>query len=875
MNRSFFSILLLAALLFSACDPNRRARRNSDSTISVSTDTLDISPRPDPSYQASATREHDLLHTRLEVSFDWEKRYLYGKATLSLRPYFYPMNELLLDARGMEIKEVSLLQGAGKKALGYAYKNDSLLIYLGKTYTRSESYSVFIDYVAKPDELKAGGSNAISSDKGLYFINPDGKDPGKPKQIWTQGETQASSAWFPTIDRPNERMTQEIFMTVEDKYVTLSNGALVHSQKNPDGTRTDHWKMDLPHAPYLVMMAVGEFAVVKDKWRDKEVSYYVEKKYEPYARAVFGRTPEMMEFFSKKLGVDYPWAKYAQICVRDYVSGAMENTSATVHGEKLQQTEREMLDGNYEDYISHELFHQWFGDLVTCESWSNLPLNESFATYGEDLWEGFAYGSDAEEFHSHQSREGYFRETSQGKIEPLIRYYVVDREDMFDSHSYNKGGQVLRMLHWYVGDEAFFAALKLYLETNKYKAVEIHNLRLAFEQVTGEDLNWFFDQWFLSAGHPELTITYGYDAVRSEQTVQLEQTQRGGDGIPEVFRLPLDVDVYVAGEVTRHRIVMDQRKQSFSFKTAAKPDLVNVDAAKRLLADKEDKKSRSEWAYQFSHAPLYLDRFEALAALAPRGKSKKDEFALEVLGKALEDKFWYIRHSAINRMGAEAKQFRTALVRMAQQDEKAAVREAALAALSEHVGGEDLMPLYKQSLGDKSYDVLGTALRAITALDPAEGMKLAAPFEKEESESVKLALCQLYAQAGSDANYEFFVQSADQINGFALIGYLNSYGQFLTRCSDETVIKGLSVYEKIYAQYKSPFFRSFAGNSLETMRKGYVEKQKEFQRRIDELAATKSDATGIEAYREKLRKAKEMETMIAEKKKELEKKKEK
>jgi aminopeptidase N len=241
-----------------------------------------------------------------------------------------------------------------KTPLQYSYENDVITIQLDKVYKNNEEYTVFIEYVSKPNELKKqGGSAAITDDKGLYFINPEGKEKDKPMEIWTQGETQSSSVWFPTIDRPNERMTQEIYMTVDKKYVTLSNGELVSSFDNGDSTRTDYWKMDLPHAPYLAMMAVGDFAVVKDnKWRGKEVNYYVDKAFEPYAKAVFGNTPEMLEFFSNILGVEYAWNKYSQIVAHDFVSGAMENTTATLHSEYLQRTDRELLDKDYEDYIS-------------------------------------------------------------------------------------------------------------------------------------------------------------------------------------------------------------------------------------------------------------------------------------------------------------------------------------------------------------------------------------------------------------------------------------------------------------------------------------------------------------------------------------------
>ena len=398
MNYKYFKILscFLFVGLWSGCQVNKPPVTENTATVQTpppaTPDSVPTTGMPDVAtakgpYQPATTQLHDLMHTRLRVRFDWQKQYLIGEATLTLKPYFYPQKTLILDAKGMDIKQVQLVADAGEKDLKYTYDQHKLTITLDKTYTRTDQYQVFIAYTAKPNELEAKGSAAITSDKGLYFINPLGQDPNKPRQIWTQGETEANSAWFPTIDKPNQKMTQEIYITVEAKYTTLSNGSLQYSRKNADGTRTDYWKMEKPHSPYLAMLAVGEFAVIKDKWRNIDVDYYVEPQYKNTAKAVFGNTPTMMEFFSTKLGFDYPWNKYAQVVVRDFVSGAMENTTASTFMESVQVDRRGLLDANWDYIIAHELFHQWFGDLVTLESWANLPLNESFANYSEYLWE--------------------------------------------------------------------------------------------------------------------------------------------------------------------------------------------------------------------------------------------------------------------------------------------------------------------------------------------------------------------------------------------------------------------------------------------------------------------------------------------------------
>src|ERR1700742_921775 len=393
-------------------------------------------------YRATPPKINDLIHTKLDVHFDYKKCYMYGKEWVTLKPHFYPTDTLRLDAKGMDIKNISIVKNGKNIPLKYKYEDSlSLNIQLDKVYHNNENYTVYIDYTSKPNELHVKGSAAINDAKGLYFINPDGTEKDKPTQIWTQGETESNSCWFPTIDRSEQKTTDEISMTVPAKYVTLSNGRLASQKLNSDGTRTDTWKMELPHSPYLFMMAVGDFKIYHDKWRNKEVNYYLEPKYAPYAKEIFGMTPELIEFYSKTLGVDYPWNKYAQIVVRDYVSGAMENTTATLHGEQVQKTARELID-SYNDEsqvdIAHELFHQWFGDYVTTESWSNITMNESFADFSETLWSTYKYGKDEGDAHNYNAMVNYLSNPA-NKTKNLVRFYYDDKEDVFDAVSYQKG----------------------------------------------------------------------------------------------------------------------------------------------------------------------------------------------------------------------------------------------------------------------------------------------------------------------------------------------------------------------------------------------------------------------------------------------------
>jgi len=787
------------ALLLQSCKTTSETGATAD--IAANLNEIHITPKYYQTYRAAATRKLDLLHTKLKVRFDWPNAYLNGKATLTLKPYFYETDHAILDAQGFDFHRVALVTDSGKIDLEYTYEDSKITIVLDRVYKATEEFSVFMDYTAKPNELDVEGAKAITDAKGLYFINNKNEEKDKPQQIWTQGETESNSCWFPTIDKPNERMSQEIYITVDNKFITLSNGLLLYSTDNGDGTRTDYWKQDQEHAPYLAMMGVGEFSVVRDQWRDIEVNYYVEKEYEQYAKAIFGNTPEMLQFYSDLLGVEYPWAKYSQIVVRDYVSGAMENTTAVIHGEFLQQDDRELLDKTHEDIIAHELFHHWFGDLVTCESWANLPLNESFATYGEYLWIDYKYGRDEADYSLNNDLNNYLWSSKKNQVD-IIRYSYQDKDDMFDSHSYAKGGRVLHMLRKYVGDDAFFASLKLYLDRHKYKAVEIHELRLAFEEITGEDLNWFFNQWFLSSGHPTLLISHDY--VDSLQQIRLSITQSQNMENTPLYKLPIEVDVYAGGEVTRHSIMCDSIRQVFALPSATKPDLVNADAEKMLLCSKKDYKTKEAWIFMYRNAPRYLDRLEAIVQLSTYND---DTQAMIVLEEALNDLHWKIRldatqylKSAVKRSNSTA---RDKLISLAKEDQKANVRSGAIKALNSYyhpdsTGTKDdqLRSLYEDAMSDPSYSVNRAALIALAAYDFDAIVNLSHRFDEKTDEKLRVTVAQIYGEHGTEEQNEYFKNLFPKLSDYEKYNFLEYYNSYLMRQDDNIITEGVELMEK-------------------------------------------------------------------------------
>jgi aminopeptidase N len=752
--------LFLATVLFAQHGP-----RNADTTWKTV-------------YRETAERVNDLVHTKLDARFDlW----------ITLKPHFYATDSVTLDAKGMDIHKVSVVKGTSQSPLKYKYDGKVLNIGLDKRYKGGEQYTLYIEYTAKPDEFEAEGSAAITDAKGLYFINPKGEEKDKPTQIWTQGETEATSVWVPTIDRPNQKTTQEIAMTVPDKYVTLSNGILVSQKKNSDGTRTDTWKMDLPHAPYLFFMGVGEYTVIKDNWKGKEVSYYVEKEYAPVARRIFGSTPEMMTFFSRITGVDFPWPKYGQIVGRDYVSGAMENTTATLHQESAYQDARELVDGNsWEDVISHELFHQWFGDYVTTESWSNLALNESFANYSEYLWREYKYGRDAADAHHLTDMQGYIGSQSENK--DLVRFTYRDKEDMFDAVSYNKGGRILHMLRNFVGDSAFFKALNLYLTTNKFKAGEAHNLRLAFEEVTGKDLNWFFNQWFFGSGHPKLDVTYNYDEPSKKVNVIVKQTQTSG----KVFKLPIAIDIYEGGKKERKQVWVKNKVDTFTFSYNTKPELVNFDGDKYLLAEKKESgKTLDNYVYQYKNAGLYLDRREAIDFAA---KNQDDPKALALLKESLSDKYQGLRNYALDKVDMKKQKVREELesiiYQLATKDPKPLVRARAIGLLANYTKPE-YKALYLKSINDSSYSVAGEALEALIAVDSVAGLKEVNRLVKQPAKG-KLGdvISESLIKYGDESSFDVVANIFDELPlGQAKFEKLQPFANFLAKIKDTEKVK--------------------------------------------------------------------------------------
>jgi aminopeptidase N len=807
-----FSLLLISTLFELSCrkksNPTPQLASGkafvlpSDSVIEI----LKSKPIPEwaPkkfSYKPSAERTWDLLHTSLDVSFDWARKYMPATAELTLEPYFYPQQSLVLDARGFDLHSVEIK--LGNRILKHKQEYDGKKIRLSwdESLSKGQQILVKVAYTAKPDELPVGGSAAITRDKGLFFINPNKEEPGKPQQIWTQGEPQSASCWFPTIDAPNERCTQKIAITVEDRFKTLSNGLKIASKKLPGGMRKDVWEMKLPHAPYLFMMAVGEFAVVTDQCDGLPMAYWVEPSHEKLAKKIFGRTPEMIRFFSRKLGCAYPWPKYDQVVVRDFVSGAMENTSASVFMEALQSTEEELVDRDWDDIIAHELFHQWFGDLVTLESWANLPMNESFANYSQYLWDEYRKGRDEADYNGFRETQQYFYEAGR-KREPMIRYFHNEPDDMFDSHSYAKGGRLLHMLRKELGDEAFFAGLSLHLNRNAFKPVEIHHLRLALEEVSGRDLKWFFDQWFMEAGHPELEVKVQYQPGK----VQLKIKQKQDTAYFPVYRLRIPLEIWEGSECRQEVVYADKLEQVLEFPVKNKADLLLWNADASLLASVEMSRKPEELEAQFRLAGLAYHRLEALQGL--QAMYPDMDITKQVYRKGLKDSFWAIRYFCVDALSeldsAQQMPVLGQIKALATSDPHPRVRATAVKML----GGmpfEGKQALLQKAIQDSSQQTSGQAYKAYLKENYPDAKEKVDNLQ-DKGDAYNGVLAEYYANRPELTSYQWFTNQLSKAEPGDSYEMVQAMGRMLIQSTDSMLVNnGLQF---LFKQASSPSRRA-------------------------------------------------------------------
>ncbi len=659
-------------------------------------------PFPLPGDQAVWGRDRPFRvdHLRLDLSFEPDRRVVEGRATTTLHPRHDGLSEVTLDAVELDVQSVT---DAGGRELEWRTGDRTLRIDLGREYVADEAVTVTVAYRATPR-------------RGLYFNAPEDAYPGRPSQIWTQGQPQDSPCYFPCFDFPGEKFTTEAFISVDATWYALSNGSLVEVIEDREaGRRTFHWSQERPHPAYLVTVAAGEFDVVEED-ADGVPAIYLGPpgSREDLVRA-FGRTPEMIRFFSDRIGVPYPWAKYATVAIADFIFGGMENTSATTMTDILLHDERA-----HEDFVetadsitAHELAHQWFGDLLTCREWSHGWLNESFATYFDALFVEHHRGWDAFRYDLHQKAQQYHQEDSSNYRRPLVENVYRDPIDIFDRHLYERGSVVLDMLRTELGNDLWWTAIRHYVETHQESDVLTHDFQRAIEEATGRNMDAFFAQWVWKAGHPELKASCSWDGKQQTATVSIEQTQKADDRLTSIYRLPLEIGFLVDGVFQRRTVRVSEAHHSFVFSFSSEPEFVSIDPAGRVLKTLEFTPGEAQLKARLQHDPEVIGRIDAAHGLAKVGSPS----AIEALRAALlsPEEQDFVRAEVASALGkVKAAAARDVLIEAAGEP-SARVRRAVVTALGEFrddVAAEALQRLLADE-GDPSYYVQAAAATAL------------------------------------------------------------------------------------------------------------------------------------------------------------------
>jgi aminopeptidase N len=570
-RRALSQTLALIFLLSTFAPAFAQTRRRHRTTTATSTGAIQHQPLEGTKH-VRAPRTYDVVNYTIRTRFDVPNRAVLGDETVTIKPLTGGFQSFDLDASSMKIESVTLADS--NTALQFTQPKDKLSITLDRAYEPNDSINVRVKYRATPE-------------KGLYFIQQVRQASAsltKPAQIWSQGEPEENHYWFPCYDFPDDKSTSEQFITTNADEIAISNGALLETINNPDGTHTFHWKMDEPHSSYLISMVIGNYAKLDDTYKNIPVEYYTYKGTEAEARNAFAKTPEMMRVFSEKLDIEFPFNKYAQTIVANFIFGGMENVTATTHADtEILGNRSGEAQISTENLISHELAHSWFGDLVTCKDWSQAWLNEGFATFMEAVFREQQAGHEGYLAEMRSNTFLYFLEDSLKYRRPIVYDRYSAPIDLFDATLYKKGALILHMLRYTVGDEMFWKALHKYLSENRDKNVETSDLQRAFEETTGQKLDWFFDQWVYKAGYPELRVRSFYDLRAHTITLDVTQTQGTELNTPAVFRLPVDVEfVTVKGARVEH-IEINERHQRFTFKLDSKPLKINFDKDERIL----------------------------------------------------------------------------------------------------------------------------------------------------------------------------------------------------------------------------------------------------------------------------------------------------
>lgn len=676
-------------------DKNQQVRANM-SHLTIDTENNQRQPfeLPGAKPHYNPDRPGQVNHIFLDLIIDIPRQSFQGSCQITLTPIRRGISSLTLDAVDLNIDSV-FIEGISQP---FDYDRSLLTIHLLQP-TTDKPIILTINYQVKQPQ------------RGLYFIGPDEYYPDKPMQVWTQGEDEDSRFWFPCFDYPGQLATSEIRVKIPQPYIAISNGELI-SVATVGEDRIYHWSQKQIHPTYLMTLAVGDFAELCDSWNGVPVTYYVEKGREEEGQRSMGKTPRMIEFFSQKFGYPYPYPKYAQVCVDDFIFGGMENTSTTILTDRCLIDQRASIDHTWtESLVAHELAHQWFGDLVVIKHWSHAWIKEGMASYSEVLWTESEYGKAAGSYYLLGEARSYLEEDTSRYRRPIVTHVYREAIELYDRHLYEKGACVYHMIRSILGEDLFGKAIQTFVRDNAHKTVETVDLLRAIEKATGYNLLFLFDQYVYRGGHPDYKVAYSWDNQNNLAQLTVTQTQDE----KELFDLKIPVAfAYLNSEDITYNLRIHQKEQTFYFPLAQKPDFVKFDRGNNFLKTVTLEYPIGELKAQLQQDPDPISRIYAAIAIAKKGGLE----AIKALGTSLENEpFWGVRVEVAKQLATLGlDQAVTALIK-GLNDEKAQVRRAIVEGLSE-IKTLDSYNALKSLLeaGDASYYVEAAAARGLGSM---------------------------------------------------------------------------------------------------------------------------------------------------------------
>ena len=676
-------------------------------------------------------REIDVHHIKIDVSVNLVSGSVYGNVVHTFSPLSSSLKSFYLDADDMTIRRVRM----NDNDIKFDHSGGKLYITMDNAIGWKDTVNVRVDYTSFPT-------------LGTFFIRPDEVYPDKPWQAWTQGEETDNHHWVPIYDYPNDRSTFETILTVDRRFKAVSNGELVSVVENSDGTHTWHWRENFPMVAYLISYVVGEYVKVEDSYKNIPVNYWVYEENQNETMRSFGLTTDMMKYFGKMIGIEYPFEKYDQIIVDDFMFGGMENITLTHNTDRTMYDQFAAPDVSSDELVAHELAHQWFGDMITTRNWANIWLNEGFATFLSRKYRENKFGHDEGEYDRLGEMRSYFYANKRWARPTVYHHYYVPM-DLFDGHVYAKGSLILNMMQDHLGDAAFWRSVQHYAKVNQYKNVETQDLKKAIEEISGQNLDWFFKQWVYEPGYPEYDVKWSYN--QRNRTVQLKIKQTQNTTKTGLFKMPIEVRV----DEHLHTVWVDKKEVVYELPVDMRPELVIFNSGLRIPCELTFNKPVNEWILQLEKGPHVLDRIAAIDVL--KNKKGRRSVELALLKAASADPFWGVRREAIQGLSKlKPKQYAKELMEISEgQDNR--VRRAIWSALKNYKGDKEVSAFLQDVIStDQKYYSISDAFRALVTVDTSAARKRVEALLDTDSHNdvIRRSAISYFGSVVNNNNYE-------------------------------------------------------------------------------------------------------------------------